>query len=150
MSPLGVSQSSILATLPPCGDGLLSSLRLWLSMTAHLPCTFPFCLTPPSHCSSGPFCKGAPRPAVSPLSRSPFHTVTHLTPLGSMIPLCTLMSPSTTSLPQRPVLIYASGLNHSGGGWEGPWTLNWFQLLGCPSRGGSRVRLSPSPALRGQ
>lgn len=139
MNPLGVSQSSVLVTLPPRGDGLLTSLRLWLSMTAHLPTSpapFPSCLTPPSRC------EGAPRPALSPLSRSPLHTVAHLTPLGSVIPLCTNTSPATTSLAQRPAFIYTSGLNHSGGGWEGPWTLNWFLLLGRPSRGGSRVRLS--------
>lgn len=59
-------------------------------------------------------------------------------------------SPATTSLAQRPAFIYASGLNHSGGGWEGPWTPNWFPLLGRRSRGGSRVGLSPSPALPGQ
>lgn len=150
--PLGVSQSSISATLPPHVDGLLTSLRL-LTLRGcsppHLPCTFPFLLEPSVTLLIRPLLCRRPPPALSPLSRSPLPTVTHLTPLGSVTPLHHRESLHSFSSSGAHVNISfrPESLRRR---MRRPRTLDWFQLLGSSSRGGGRVRLSPSPALRGQ
>ena len=131
---------------PPCQP---EALTLHDCPPPHLPCTFPFLLDPSLTLLIGPLLwRWPPTCCVSPLQVSPPYSHSPY-PTGLRDPTLHHHE-SLHNFSQRPMLIYASGLNHSGGGWEGSWTLNWFQLLGCPSRGGSRVRLSPSPALHGQ
>lgn len=129
----------------PVGMVSLTSLRLWLCMTAHLPTSpapFPSCLTPPSRC------EGAPRPALSPSPGLP--SIQSLTlPTGLRDPTLH-QHESRHNFSSSRAFIYTSGLNHSGGGWEkAPGLLIGFCCWDAPA-GRSRVRLSPSPALPGQ